>query len=755
MKIRNKISLTILGIIIVLGAAVFFITVHFFNKIRYDDARTVRELINTEIENRSNTVRASLEKQIDLIGFRALSIASLFSEDPVVIKAYKTALSGDINNPYSPESQAARKYLRKSLAFVLKGYANATQGKVLKLHFHLPNGRSLVRLWRKGYQTKINGKKVDISDDISSFRKTVLQVNTKPYKPITGIEIGRGGFAIRGITSVKDRSGKHLGSVEVLFPFSEVFKDLHIHNETYFAAYMDAKKLAIAKSLDDPVRYPVIDNTFVLTDAPDPNITNPLATISLLEKGEQNLNSKIIRDYAVTVFPIKDFSGKKVGVILTAQNISKILNTQTAIKKSMQTTFNAFTRLFIIILILIATAGIFAGFLMVKVITTPLTKVDQTLAEIARGGGDLTSKIEITTADEIGSLSQSFNSFIKTLKKMIIIIKKSVATTINVKEDLNDQVGNTTSAVTEITANIESTIKSMESLKMIITHTASNSKEIKQEIKELNRTIQKQAEAIEDSSSAINEMVASINNVSSITASKQETTGNLLNNTNKGAMIIASTIEAIQAIEENIETISGTVVVINNISAQTNLLAMNAAIEAAHAGDAGRGFAVVADEIRILAENAASNAKNIKTEIKAIIERIREAVRKGDKTSISFSEISAEVRGVYDAFSEILSTTEELSEGGTKILQSVTTLNAISGKVKESSGNITASIEELEGTISQVDRVSMEVAGSMNEIATGSKEIEKVVNKISRATEQLSEESTTLKHETDKFKTGE
>ncbi len=753
MKIRNKLSIILLGIIVVLGSAAFILAFYSLNTVNRKDMNAVSTLINVDIKNASTTIRNSLSKQIDSIAGKALDMASLFSEDPSVVKAYTLALSGNINDPQSSQSQRARELLRKSFQPVLAGYFNTTQGKVLKLHFHLPNGRSLVRLWRDGYQTKINGKKVDISDDLSSFRKTVLQINKKPYKPITGIEIGRGGFAIRGITAVRTPKGKHLGSVEVLFPFSDVFDTMKTDNTTYYAAYMDADKLTTAKSLNDPVRYPVIGNKYVLTDASNPDLTGTLVTSALLDKGAKTLYRKIIRNYGVTVFPIKDFAGNNVGVMFAAQNISEMLSIHRSLSESMHKFFIKFISLFVLILFIVAAASLLISFFIVRAITNPLVQVKNVLSRIAEGGGDLTFRLHITSADEIGSLARSFNSFIKTLREMVIAIKQSVGTTIAVKDNLNNQVETTTSAVTEITANIASTVKSMESLKMVITGTAANSRDIRKEVTDLNRTIQEQSAALETSSAAVNEMVASIHNVASITAGKQETTGTLLKNTNKGEMVIASTIQAIRAIEENIESISGTVAIINAISAQTNLLAMNAAIEAAHAGDAGMGFAVVADEIRILAENAASNATDIKTEIKAIIDRIRKAVQEGDKTSRSFSEISTEVQSVYDAFSEILTTTKELSEGGTQILSSVEILTSISGKVQESSGNITANVEELEESVSQVDQISAEVSGSMSEISTGAGEIEKVVRKLSAATEKLSGESAALKDETDKFKT--
>ena len=753
MKIRQKVTITMLVIIVALGASVFLITLNFFNDIKRQDSAILSKTISDNTSSLNTATYNSLNRQIDLIGFRALSIASLFSREERVVQAYKIALSGNINDPDSPQSQKARDILRKDFASVLTGYSRSTQGKVLKLHFHLPNARSLVRLWRDGYQTKVDGKKVDISDDLSSFRNTVLRINQKPYKTITGIEIGRGGFAIRGLAPVTDSSGKHLGSVEVLFPFSEVFENISNDKKTFFAAYMNSDYLKVAKSLQDPVTYPIIADTYVLTDAPDPDITNSLVTKDLLDKGSEGLYKTVIRNYSINVFPVKDFAGTPVGVIVFARNITSSIKALNNSSEVLEKSFRSFTLIFLLTLGALALAGVVLSFFIIKLITVPLGTIDKNLAEIASGGGDLTTKLTIRNSDETGSLADSFNSFIETLRNMIVLIKKSVASTIEVKDDLNSHIDNTTSAVIEITANIESTIKSMEQLKSIINNTAQGTQKIQNEVKDLDSLIQDQTSAIADSSSAVNQMVASIKNVASITSGKKETTGKLLSNTEKGEAVIAATIKAIGAIEENIESISQMVGIINNISAQTNLLAMNAAIEAAHAGEAGSGFSVVADEIRKLAENAALNARNIKGEIKTIIERIKEAVQEGDKTSSSFSEISSEVKSVYNAFSEILTTTEELAEGGTQILRSIETLNSISSKVTDRSGTITATAEELNEIVTKVDRISTEVSASMDEISTGAREIGNVTERLSQSAQKISDEAALLKSQTDKFRT--
>ncbi len=753
MKIRTKINIIIVGSILLLGAALFLTAFRAFENVKRTDMEQIKKLIDNEVTEISTLTCDSLERQLKNISFRALSMASLFSMDSEIVKIYKTALKGNIDDPYSPESEYARNMLREHFKSIIKGYTANTGNDTLKIHFHLPNGRSLARLWRNGYQTIIDGKKVDICDNLSSFRKGVIQVNKKPYSPVSGVEIGRGGFSVRGIVPITDSRGNHLGSVEVLFPFSEVFKNMAGDGKTLFAAYMNADMLEIARSLKDPDKYPVIDNKYVLTDATDSKTTNELVSEEILDRGSKERYRTITGNYSVTSFPVKDFSGKTVGVLVAARNISTQLEALSVTKKDINRNIQSFIMLFTAILAALIAATSIAGYFMVKLLTVSLTKIDLSLAEIAKGGGDLTTELTINSSDEIGSLASSFNSFIGTLREMIIRIKKSVENTIKIKKDLDSHVENSVSAVTEITANINNTIKSIRTLEDTISAAGNNTGDIQQEVKDLDDIIRKQTDAVANSSAAVNEMVASIKNVASITEGKKETTGKLLDNTEKGKMVIASTIKAINDIEKNIESISGMVTLINNISAQTNLLAMNAAIEAAHAGEAGKGFSVVADEIRKLAESTSGNAKDIKTEIKTIIDRIKEAVAQGDKSSKNFAEISMEVNGVYNAFTEILASTKELSEGGTEILKSIDILNTISGRVKTSSGNISSNISGVNTSIMQVNRISMEVSEAIREIGTGAGEIEKIIEDVSISASALSEETVRLKNETDSFKT--
>ncbi|MCD6123501.1 MAG: HAMP domain-containing protein [Spirochaetales bacterium] len=751
MKIARKLNISVLISILIFAVVIFLLTLFMFNTVMKNEISVIEKQNTNFMESKSNFYTKAAHAHIQQIATQALGLASLFSEDPKVIEAYKTALSGNIDDPESQQSQEARDALRSYFTPIISGYLQNTGQKLLKLHFHLPNGRSLVRLWRKGYQTKINGEKVDISDDISSFRKTVMEVNTPPYSPITGIEIGRGGFAIRGIAPVQTVSGKHLGSVEVLFPFSEVIQNKEEQGKIYYAVYMDIDKLPIAKSLQDAEKYPITDKAYVLTDYTYKKVTDKLVTRSILDKGHNGLIRVEKGYYFLTAFPIQDYSGKAVGTFVFAFDISPQKSALTSFKNGIKKTKVMSTIIFFGITAILAVISILLSLFVVKFITKSITRLNESMKDISEGQGDLTKVIEIKSSDEVGNLADSFNTFIHKLRTIIIRIRDTMETTISVKESLSAAGEETAASITQIAANINNIKTLIDTLGENIESTESNAESIRQNIINLDSIIEEQATAMEQSGAAVNQMVASINNVAAVTSEKQAATERLVGHTEKGEKIINTTIQAIRDVNNNIDSISEMVKVINAVAAQTNLLAMNAAIEAAHAGEAGKGFSVVADEIRKLAENVSVESKDITKELKTIIGKITTAVENGDETSMVFSEIHKEVSGVYDAFTEINTSASELTTGGRQLIDGIEKVTNITVKVKSASGEMTENMKNLSSAMQQVANIAAEVIGGINEINTGTKEIDKAMQQVTGLTVRLSDSSAELEKEVKRF----
>ncbi|MEA3359832.1 MAG: cache domain-containing protein, partial [Thermodesulfobacteriota bacterium] len=254
----------------------------------------------------------------DRISKKMLSHASLFSQAKAVQKAYLIAYQGDTNNENDQHMEGAREKLRDYFSSIEKGYTKNLQKDNFRIHFHLPPARSLLRLWKK---------KQSKSDDLSSFRNTVMKISEGNHDPITGIEIGRGGFAIRGIAPVVADNGRYLGSVEALSSYNPVVKYSISNANEFIAVYMNKEFLSIAHKLQNPKKYPVIGDKFVYVSSTDKKITDHILTTDFLSRASRGQWQEKNGKYVVAGFPIKDFSGKKVGLMAYVYHAENLYNT--------------------------------------------------------------------------------------------------------------------------------------------------------------------------------------------------------------------------------------------------------------------------------------------------------------------------------------------------------------------------------------------------------------------------------------------
>ncbi len=364
------------------------------------------------------------------------------------------------------------------------------------------------------------------------------------------------------------------------------------------------------------------------------------------------------------------------------------------------------------------------------------------------GAGDLSARLEIKSKDEIGLLADELNVLAEILENIFKSMRNSSNKGVELKESLSSVTGETSAAATEIASNSQAISKQFQILSEHVEGAADANDSLKISLQSLEEYVQDQISMVEVSTSSVTEMISSINNVADITSRKRQATDVLVKTALSGGEKLDATIKVINEINESLDQIKGTATIIQQIASQTNLLAMNAAIEAAHAGESGRGFAVVADEIRKLAEASSHNSKQISGVLKDVVTRIEAASISGHETEAAFNEIDREVKDVAQSLDEINSSMGEINVGGSQILEAMTGLQDVSMKVSQGSAKMMESFNRVNEANDIVSRITTEVANSANEITIGITEVSNAMlnvkeysNKLGEITERIDKDS--------------
>ncbi|MDR2898012.1 MAG: methyl-accepting chemotaxis protein, partial [Spirochaetaceae bacterium] len=285
-----------------------------------------------------------------------------------------------------------------------------------------------------------------------------------------------------------------------------------------------------------------------------------------------------------------------------------------------------------------------------------------------------------------------------------------------------------------------------------VTTTAASMEQIIGGLNKLNENVTAQVEVVAQSSSAVEQMLANIASVTGTLKKNADNINTLASSSEAGRQDLQKVSQDVQDIANESEGLLEINSVMQSIASQTNLLAMNAAIEAAHAGESGKGFAVVADEIRKLAENSASQSKTISVVLKKIKASIDTIMKSTSQVLTEFSTIEQEVIGVSNQEIRIRDAMEEQGIGSRHILEAITRLNAVTGEVERSSSEMAKTSSEALKQTGILRRVNKDVEESMDDMTASSDVITAAVTKIHGISRENKDNINLLSTEIARFK---
>uniref|UniRef100_A0A7C3E5M3 Methyl-accepting chemotaxis protein n=1 Tax=Gracilinema caldarium TaxID=215591 RepID=A0A7C3E5M3_9SPIR len=383
--------------------------------------------------------------------------------------------------------------------------------------------------------------------------------------------------------------------------------------------------------------------------------------------------------------------------------------------------------LLIFIIILSGVAIVFTvlvSLLIAKSITKQLNHAVGAFQSLSEGDADLTKRLTVTGHDEVSDLVNNFNNFIEKLHSLVIALKEAQQELSLVGKNLEQESLEAKHIVDRVNSTVSNVKSKSETQAQSTDQAAIAATEIAQSIESLNTMIRTQVDSIEQASSAVEQMVG---NIGSVTASI-ELMASQFEEINKasdlGSEAQQEVVDRITLVAEQSRALEEANEAIAAIASQTNLLAMNAAIEAAHAGDLGKGFSVVADEIRRLAETASEQSKTIGANLASMRAEIDGVVSSSQRSVQTFGSLIKHIETTGSLVYQIKGAMEEQKAGSSQILEALKTMNDITSQVKAASGEMTSSIMIIRDEIGNIHQSASDIKGMMDTVVLEVAEIE-------------------------------
>ncbi len=372
--------------------------------------------------------------------------------------------------------------------------------------------------------------------------------------------------------------------------------------------------------------------------------------------------------------------------------------------------------------------GMFIIFLNTAVLR-PIVKTSKMFSYLKQY--DLTKYMDVRSHNEIGQMQTDFNETVRNLRELIFAIQNNNESLSFVGHELSTQMTETASAIYEISTNIENVKKQVMTQSNSVIEIGSSLQTMMRTIEKLDNHIDIQTETVDNSFSSVEHMLHGIKTVNNNIEHNIQILDALNQATANGKTVVMESVELSKAVDESSGILLETSNVIQNIAAQTNLLAMNAAIEASHAGERGRGFAVVAGEIRKLAEESSAHGKNITAILQDLKGKIQRVTDSAEAIETQFDTIFDLVAKTKDQEQAIRTAMIDQKTDNERIVQVMEKIGTITHEVQKVSQEMLKGSKAVSSEMGILANMSDSIACSMHEMATGAIQINNAVQEVS------------------------
>jgi len=683
-KIGNKLIALIVGssiIGLVLALVLFGLRLNIIKEHVYDDTA----------EQLKRTIVSKVDAKAEICITNAISIAN----DNTIVEALK-------NNDRTTAIDAV-----KRLSTVFKENTNF---KNIKIHIHDKDGNSFLRSW----------KQEKYGDNLLSLRKTINDVHTYK-KAVVGSETGRLNTSMVGVAPIVDLDGNYVGSVEFKAGYNSIIKTMKKNDHAYAVMLLNQENIRNNLDSDAFEKLTKISKYILNQKTYDKDFVNYVEKIDIEELIEQRY--MISDGFFTTLLPVVDYSGKSIGYYLIGEDI---IHVDELVAQSQDLIYTAIGFIVLILIIITIIIAVFSR----RIIIKPLRELDEAIISIGKNS-NTSDRVAVQRNDEIGQVASNFNKYLdkieegikqdtKVIEEAISIVHKAkdgfytyqikqVASSqeveqlkVNVNEMLNVTQNNLT-MITEAliqfgnakydyvidaksSGNVGSLIKGTNALGVsvsevlcMVNNTAlslsNNADSLAATSEQLSSSSTHQAASLEETAAAIEEITSTINQTDARTNKMLQIANELQKTSEDDNKLAHQTGEAMLEIDNATDDIVQAITIIDQIAFQTNILSLNAAVEAATAGEAGKGFAVVAQEVRNLASRSAEAANQIKNLVNYAREKTEEGKNTADKMLDSFKFLNEKVSEVTTIVTGVTEATHEQKIGMDQINSAVNQLD--------------------------------------------------------------------------------